>query len=163
MRRWLERYGLATARAQRLQSRVEARGSSSDTRYQELPCPQHGMTTFILRSDGGGRRCLKCRSDAVSRRRRRVKQILVEDAGGACVLCGYEKCVAALEFHHVDPAGKAFSIGMHGLTRSLEKARREAKKCVLLCSNCHAEVEAGFTDLRDQLNLPITRGGSGPG
>jgi len=137
VRRRLKRHGLATVRARRLQTPVVD---------GELICPRHGPTGFARRSDGG-RRCLKCRSEAVSRRRRRVKQILVAEAGGACALCGYAKCVAALEFHHVDPAGKAFSIGMQGLTRSLERARLEAKKCVLLCSNCHAEVEAGFSDL----------------
>ena len=29
-----------------------------------------------------------------------------------------------------------------GLARSLDRARAEAAKCVLLCANCHAEVEA---------------------
>jgi hypothetical protein len=161
VRRWLARYGLVTARARRL--RAGATVGSGDGKYVELPCPRHGLTTFVVRSDGGGRRCLKCRSAAVSRRRRRVKQLLVEEAGGACAHCGYDRCVAALAFHHVDPAGKAFTISMQGLTRSLEKARQEAKKCVLLCSNCHAEVEAGFTDLRDRVRVPITRGESVPG
>src|SRR4051812_23838272 len=84
VRRWLGRHGLATVRARRLRA---------PTADGVLVCPRHGLTRFSIRSDGGGRRCLKCRSDAVSRRRRRVKQILVEEAGGACVLCGYAKCV----------------------------------------------------------------------
>jgi hypothetical protein len=92
-----------------------------------------------------------------------VKQILVDEAGGACTLCGYSRCVAALQFHHLDPGAKSFSVSMRGVTRSLETARLEAKKCVLLCSNCHAEVEAGFTDLRDRLELPITSGESHSG
>ena len=70
------------------------------------------------------------------------------EAGGACVVCGYGRCIAALEFHHVDPAGKAFSLAARGVARSLERARREAAKCVLLCANCHAEVEAGMTVLK---------------
>src|SRR5437762_2381392 len=98
VRRWLARYGLATVRAQRLRA---VPGVGADGKYLELPCRRHGVTTFVVRSDGGGRRCLKCRSDAVSRRRRRVKRILVEEAGGACRLCGYDRCVAALQFHHV--------------------------------------------------------------
>jgi hypothetical protein len=36
------------------------------------------------------------------------------------------------------------SSSAEGATRSLERNRREAAKCVLLCSNCHAEVEAGL-------------------
>jgi hypothetical protein len=34
-----------------------------------------------------------------------------------------------------------------GVARSLEKARAEPRKCVLLCANCHAEVEAGVLGL----------------
>ncbi len=34
-----------------------------------------------------------------------------------------------------------------GLTRPLAELRREARKCVLLCANCHAEVESGLTAL----------------
>jgi hypothetical protein len=78
------------------------------------------------------------------RRRRRVKTILVQEAGGACRLCGYDKYAGALHFHHLDAGSKEFSLGQAGITRSIEAARAEARKCVLLCSNCHAEVEAGI-------------------
>ena len=77
------------------------------------------------------------------RRRRKGKAILVAEAGGACVACGYDRCIAALQFHHLDPAEKRFSLSQQGMTRSLERARAEARKCVLLCGNCHAEAEAG--------------------
>ncbi|HEV2820015.1 MAG TPA: hypothetical protein VGW11_05860, partial [Solirubrobacteraceae bacterium] len=49
----------------------------------------------------------------------------------------------ALHFHHVDPKTKAFSLSFAGVTRSIAAAREEAAKCVLVCANCHAEVEAG--------------------
>jgi hypothetical protein len=55
--------------------------------------------------------------------------------------------MAALQFHHLDPATKHFSLGRKGVARSLEKARAEAQKCLLLCANCHAEVEAGVLGL----------------
>jgi hypothetical protein len=57
-------------------------------------------------------------------------------------LCGYDKYAGALQFHHLDPAAKAFVLSRDGSTRSLSEARAEAAKCVLLCANCHAEVEA---------------------
>jgi hypothetical protein len=101
---------------------------------------------FAWRADGGWR-CLRCRSEAVSQRRRRVKEILVAEAGGACRICGYSRCLAALEFHHLDPAGKAFGVGERGVSRSLDEARQEVGKCLLLCSNCHAELEAGIRRL----------------
>ena len=92
-------------------------------------------------------RCRRCVSEAVTRWRRRKKALLVQESGGCCRRCGYDACVAALEFHHVDPATKSFAISVDGTTRSLAALREEAAKCVLLCSNCHAEVEAGVTQL----------------
>jgi 5-methylcytosine-specific restriction endonuclease McrA len=106
----------------------------------------HGLTTFAHRSEGGWR-CLKCRSEAVTRRRKRVKELLVAEAGGACAICGYSRCLAALEFHHLDRRSKRFAVAARGVTRSLAEAREEARKCVLLCGNCHAEVETGVTAL----------------
>jgi hypothetical protein len=53
----------------------------------------------------------------------------------------------ALHFHHRDPAQKKFGIARRGFTRSIDKMRAEAAKCVPLCSNCHAEVEAGIATL----------------
>ena len=76
-----------------------------------------------------------------------MKAILVAEAGGACAVCGYDRCLAALQFHHVHPDEKRFALGRAGVARSLEKARAEARKWVLLCANCHAEVEAGVVRL----------------
>ncbi len=109
-------------------------------------CAIHGETTFAIRRDGA-RRCLRCHSEAVTRRRRKVKQILVDQAGGACVLCGYNRHVGALEFHHVDRSAKAFALSHGGNARSLARAQAEAAKCILLCANCHAEVGAGVATL----------------
>ena len=94
-----------------------------------------------------------------------MKQILVDEAGGRCVLCGYDECLAALQFHHIDPATKAFSIAARGVARSLEAARAEAAKCALVCANCHAEVEVGHRRLALSYapDLPITRQDDGRG
>ena len=72
---------------------------------------------------------------------------LVDEAGGACSRCGYDRYLGALQFDHLDPSKKAFSLSMKGVARSLAKAREEAAKCVVLCANCHAEVEAGIMPL----------------
>jgi len=47
-----------------------------------------------------------------------------------------------LDFHHKDPAKKSFSLSVKGLCYSWDIILKEAKKCILLCKNCHAEVEA---------------------
>lgn len=136
VRHWLREFGLATQWTNRRQASSEGR------QRMLLRCSRHGMTPFARRRSGGYR-CNKCRAEAVSRRRRKVKQVLVQEAGGACRLCGYDRCVAALEFHHLVPAEKRFSLSHRGVTRSMAAAREEAARCVLLCANCHAEVEAG--------------------
>ena len=144
VRHWLKRYGLTTPRARRLAETAEARATGADT--ARGVCPQHGHVTFVRRGPDGFR-CQRCRSEAVDRRRRTIKRILVAEAGGACVLCGYSRTLAALHFHHVDPAEKSFGLGARGVTLSLDVARAEAAKCVLLCATCHAEVERGVKRL----------------
>jgi len=78
----------------------------------------------------------------VTRRLQKVKRILVSEAGGRCSVCGYDRCVINLVFHHVDPSLKEFAIST-STGRSLAAYRAEAKKCVLVCANCHGEIEAG--------------------
>jgi transposase len=145
VRHWLRRYGLVTPRGAKLASTKAARTAGVSDAI--LTCPLHGPTRHVRRTDGG-LRCLACRSAAVSERRRRVKAILVGELGGACAICGYDRDVAALHFHHVDPATKGFAVSLRGLSLSLDTVRREAEKCVLLCACCHAEVESGTTRLR---------------
>jgi 5-methylcytosine-specific restriction endonuclease McrA len=101
-------------------------------------CKKHGVTPHIQEPSGYWR-CKRCRNDSVSEARRRRKRKLVELAGGSCQLCGYDKCVAALQFHHKDPTKKKFGIAASGVTRSLEEQKEEISKCILLCANCHAE------------------------
>lgn len=92
---------------------------------------------------GGRYRCKRCAGEAVTRRNQKVKLLLVDEAGGACAVCGYERAINNLHFHHADPALKSFGInGGHG--RGLEARRAEAAKCVLVCANCHGEIEAGL-------------------
>lgn len=146
VRHWLREFGLKTQRGATREARVEQARRGERPRRAMLCCPHHGITAFQPRAEGGYR-CLKCRSDAVARRRRKVKRTLVEEAGGSCQLCGYDKYMGALEFHHIEPADKRFSLSHRGVARSLARARAEAEKCVLLCANCHAEIEAGIRSL----------------
>ena len=63
--------------------------------------------------------------------------------GGGCALCGYARCAGALKFHHIDPATKEFRVGS-GATVALARVVSEAKKCLLVCGNCHDEIHAGM-------------------
>lgn len=66
--------------------------------------------------------------------------------GGKCQICGYDKCVGALEFHHLDPTQKDFGISAKGYTRSWDKNKQELNKCILVCANCHREIHNGITE-----------------
>jgi transposase len=137
IRHWMGKYELKPSPRRK-------RGAEDGPREMTSRCKRHGETSFV-REGRGYYRCKRCRVEATGRRRQRTKRILVEEAGGKCVLCGYSRCFRALEFHHLDPSKKEFPLAHAGRTRSIERLRAEASKCVLLCSNCHAEVEAEVT------------------
>jgi hypothetical protein len=88
-------------------------------------------------------KCKRCVGEAVTRRLQKVKRILVQEAGGACAVCGYARCMFNLHFHHVDPTAKAFALSV-ATGKSLAALQEEAKKCVLVCANCHGEIETGL-------------------
>ena len=130
-----------------LVKRVGRPASKARTCAVELrECSWHGVTEFAFYSRGHGERrwrCKRCVGEAVTRRKQEIKRILVEEAGGCCAVCGYDRCIINLVFHHVDPAQKSFSLSMH-TTKALAAYREEAKKCVLVCANCHGEIETGM-------------------
>lgn len=151
IRYWLKKLGIETTRMKRLR---ESQAAIEDGKSRVvLRCAKHGEVQFFRRPDGNYR-CGRCRTASVSEWRRRVKQKLIERAGGCCVLCGYDRHPAALHFHHLDPATKSFVLSRQGVTRSFREAAAEADKCVLLCGNCHAEVEAGHIDIPVEV-LPL--------
>lgn len=80
---------------------------------------------------------------AVVEWRRRTKLRIVEELGGCCVGCGYNKHPAALQCHHINPEEKEFNIGADGIPRAWERLKQELKKCVLLCANCHRKEHVG--------------------
>lgn len=88
------------------------------------------------------------RPELVQAWRKRAKQKLVEIAGGGCRLCGYDKCITALEFHHIDPSEKDFSVTGSRDTRSFLLMVDEIRKCILVCANCHREIHCGMVDDR---------------
>jgi transposase len=142
VRYWVGRLGLET---QRMRQRRQA-ALDGDKATVMRDCPLHGLTKFHARPDGG-RRCSACRSEAVTKWRRSVKERLVARAGGCCSVCGYDRYLGALQFHHLDPSSKRFSLSRAGVTRSFAEAAHEADGCALLCANCHAEIEGGVLEL----------------
>ena len=86
-------------------------------KYILKECKHHGLTEYVYVKSENKYRCVKCRSAAVQKRRDKTKQLLVEYKGGKCEICGYDKCISALEFHHIDPDTKDFGIGEKGYSK----------------------------------------------
>lgn len=60
----------------------------------------------------------------------------ISQLGGRCVICG---TTDTLEFHHINPEEKSFTIGdLWSIGR--DKIQEELKKCELRCSKHHKEV-----------------------
>jgi hypothetical protein len=62
------------------------------------------------------------------------------ERGGRCEVCSYDKCLAALEWHHRDPKEKDGAVLELARTSSYKRARKESEKCDLVCANCHREI-----------------------
>ena len=82
-----------------------------------------------------------------------VKKRAVDYKGGKCQVCGYDRCIRSLDFHHVDPTKKEFSISEFK-NKKIENLKNELDKCILLCSNCHGEVHDGILDISN-LNIDL--------
>jgi 5-methylcytosine-specific restriction endonuclease McrA len=79
----------------------------------------------------------------MSTNRSEIKKKALAEKGGKCMLCGYSRCTSALQFHHINPFEKDKDLSRYS---SWKTAKEELKKCVLVCSNCHSEIHAGFVD-----------------
>jgi transposase len=148
VRHWLAKYGLQSDPLH------YARRDGEKPPSVLRECPRHGWTDYLPSGRRAFYRCPKCSMERVAARRRRIKEILVAEAGGRCCVCGYDIYIGALHFHHQDPTAKRFAVSRAGTTGSLDSMREEARKCVLLCANCHAEVEAGLVLLASPADNP---------
>ena len=85
--------------------------------------------------------CKKCHNKYSVERWQNNKKRAVEYKGGKCERCGYDKCIDALEFHHIDPSQKDKNFGNIKI-RKWEDQIKELDKCICVCSNCHREIHA---------------------
>lgn len=100
----------------------------------ELPVNLFGKKQKKLQSY-----CKPCLYSYQMKRWELRKQKAVFFKGGECSLCGYSKNFAALHFHHKDPEHNLFDwnkLRLHAWSTVVA----ELDKCILLCSNCHAEL-----------------------
>lgn len=84
---------------------------------------------------------MACRYE-VHRKRIALKERAVAYKGGGCTICGYSKCLAAMDFHHPCDFTKEFNISSRKAWT--DKLQRELDVTILLCSRCHREVHDGL-------------------
>lgn len=93
-------------------------------------------------------------SEYVCNHVKKRKRDLISLFDGKCCICGFNAFQEALEFHHIDPSKKSFALtDSNAATKSLEKQLDEARKCVLLCANCHRGVHSGYYELPLEDNI----------
>lgn len=105
-------------------------------------CLLHGIEFIVERKRYNSKPstrliCTKCNVLATQNSRKEIKKRAIVYLGGKCVDCGYKKCITALEFHHIDPTTKKFTIAASYFTWDI--MQKELDKCKLLCANCHRE------------------------
>lgn len=85
--------------------------------------------------------CKSCWNKRTAQRTKDNVKILKKEFGGKCSVCGYAKCMDALQFHHLDPNEKEFALSSRRQS-NLDLLRKEMSKCILVCANCHAEIHS---------------------
>ena len=93
--------------------------------------------------------CYNCMPDGHQLLRGQFLAKIKQHRGGKCQRCGYNKCLKALEFHHLNPSQKDFTISNDRF--KLKQAVEETKKCVILCANCHRELHDNLWNIEEIL------------
>ena len=91
--------------------------------------------------------CYNCMPDGQQLKRGDFLAKIKEQRGGKCQRCGYNTCIKALEFHHLNPSKKDFTISNDHF--KLKEAVEESKKCILLCANCHRELHDNIWNINE--------------
>lgn len=94
---------------------------------------------YVIKKNKLSAYCKKYTNIQTVKRQKSLKEKCVEYKGGKCEICGYNKCISALEFHHINPNEKDFQMSKYKRYVFNEKVKEELDKCVLLCANCHRE------------------------
>lgn len=97
--------------------------------------------------------CVKCENEQKRnpvrlkayylKRNKELKEKFVILAGGKCHRCGFDKSIAAMDFHHVYPSEKKYNPASLIYGANFEKTWLELDKCCMLCANCHNSYTAG--------------------
>ena len=116
---------------------------------REKICSKCGKS-FIVKDNAFSRRycydCVPIIPKSRAQNRQIIKRWALEYKGSKCEICGYNKCSAALDFHHKDPKEKDFNLSDGNLILDWCEIKKELDKCSLVCANCHREIHAKGDD-----------------
>jgi len=104
------------------------------------------LSLDMFYSGGNDFCCKDCLKIYRNTKRHSEKQKAVDYKGGRCQICGYDRSLRALQFHHLDPSKKDFTLSHHSHF-IFENFKEEIDKCILICANCHAEIHDGLISL----------------
>lgn len=125
---------------------IKVGGCDNMTSSIEHVCPKCHEKFFSKKNATTRKFCYDCMPETAmngAQYRKFYKVWGVEYKGGKCQYCGYNKCLEALDFHHLDPRKKDFNMSDRNLTCDWDKIKKELDKCILVCANCHREIHAG--------------------
>lgn len=133
VRHWLRKYGLNTKTYDNAGKKCRVCQAALRGRQTEFCSKKCKVKTLNVWSE--------TISERVRQKGLERKIYFINKLGGKCQCCGYDKNLAALTFHHTDPENKSFNLDMRKMTNTkMSSLEEEAKKCQLLCQNCHVEL-----------------------
>lgn len=120
-----------------------------------LNCPNCNNTFELPYGEINRKYCYNCmpkgltKNEQASKARMMGKKRALEYLGEKCYICGFDKYISALEFHHIDGGeDKNFNLSNYFTGCNLsEKIVSELNKCIILCSNCHRALHANELDI----------------
>lgn len=147
---WLKKHGLKTN--YKTHSTIKVINDHKICTYCNINKP---LSDYHIKDKATKRlnnKCKLCFNNEAKERMLAAKIMFINYKGGQCISCGYNKCIAALEFHHLDPMEKDFEISNYKINTKNVKTldaniKNELDKCVLLCANCHREIHNGLLKL----------------
>lgn len=145
VRLWLRKYGLNT-HTQNFHKEYKDRLNGRKCLYcdgdliggKRMYCNKNCKMKYHYHNGSTPNANTNSRQKDISKKR---KKILIDMHGGGCIVCGYNKNSAVLQFHHRNPEEKTFNLDSRKLSNTKwESILLESAKCDLMCSNCHIEL-----------------------
>jgi transposase len=159
VKHWLKKYELKTnpaycIRRNEIKKEIES-GFKTCSKCKQIK-PLNKDNFYIRKSGAFHYWCRKCNDRISLEKQTERKRKCVEYKGGKCVICGYNRYLGSLDFHHLDPAKKDYNIS-NLRTYSMEKLYKELDKCILVCKNCHCEIhgKVGPSDVSRTHKAPL--------